>query len=60
MSSGARDKAAAEKLVKPGDPITFDSQWVEFGNGLVKAKALDDRVGCLAALRALDMIGDKP
>jgi len=51
---GARDKAAAEKLVKPGDPITFDSQWVEFGNGLVKTKALDDRVGCMTMMSLLE------
>ena len=41
---GAGDKAAAEKLVSPGDYVTFDSEWVEFGNGLVKAKALDDKI----------------
>ena len=31
----------------------FDSEYVEFGDALVKAKALDDRVGCVAMLRAL-------
>ena len=55
---GAKDKAAAEKLVSPGDYASFDSQWVEFGDGLVKCKALDDRVGCMTLLSALE--GDYP
>lgn len=51
---GAKDKAAAEKLVHSGDYICFDSEWVEFGEGYVKTKALDDRVGCYTMLRALE------
>ena len=43
---GAKSKDEAEKLVKIGDYIAFDSEYIEFGNNLVKAKALDDRVGC--------------
>lgn len=51
---GARDQTSAERLVTPGDYISFDSDWVEFGDGLVKAKALDDRVGCYTMLRVLE------
>ena len=51
---GARDQASAERLVNPGDFISFDSEWVEFGEGLVKSKALDDRVGCYTMLRVLE------
>lgn len=43
---GAKDKADAEKHVSPGDAIGFVSDYAEFGDGLVRAKALDDRVGC--------------
>ena len=50
---GAKDKESAEKLVELGDHAVFDSNWVEFGNGLVKAKALDDRVGCAVMLALL-------
>jgi putative aminopeptidase FrvX len=50
---GAKDKGAAERLVKLGDYISFDSDWVEFGDGFVKSKALDDRIGCYTMLRAL-------
>ena len=51
---GAADKAAAERLVKPGDYVSFDSDWVEFGDGMVKTRALDDRVGCYTMLRILE------
>ncbi|MBR4890011.1 MAG: M42 family metallopeptidase [Clostridia bacterium] len=43
---GAKDDEEAEKYVSVGDYATFDSGYVEFGDGLIKAKALDDRVGC--------------
>ena len=51
---GAKDKASAEALVSPGDYAHFDSDWVEFGEGLVKAKALDNRVGCAVLLSVLE------
>jgi hypothetical protein len=51
---GASDKAAAERLVRPGDFVAFDSDWVEFGDGMVKTPALDDRVGCYTMLRILE------
>ncbi|MBO5410618.1 MAG: M42 family peptidase [Clostridia bacterium] len=43
---GAKDRAEAEEYVSLGDSVWFDSDFVEFGDGFVKAKALDDRVGC--------------
>lgn len=51
---GATSRAAAEKLVSLGDYGVFDSAVVEFGDGLIKAKAIDDRVGCAALLRLLE------
>ena len=50
---GAKDKESAQKFVKLGDCAVFDSDWVEFGDGFVKAKALDDRVGCGVMLALL-------
>ncbi|MCL2545028.1 MAG: M20/M25/M40 family metallo-hydrolase [Clostridia bacterium] len=50
---GAATQAKAEELCPPGSYITFDSPYVEFGDRRVKAKALDDRVGCLAMVHAL-------
>ncbi|WP_352417882.1 M42 family metallopeptidase [Proteiniborus sp.] len=43
---GVNNKDEAEKLVKVGDYVSFLSNYVEFGNDLIKSKALDDRVGC--------------
>ena len=43
---GARDKEQAESLGLFGDYAAFDSDFVLLGDGLVKAKALDDRIGC--------------
>ncbi len=43
---GAKDKKDAEEYVNIGDYVTFESKYTEFGDKLVKAKALDNRVGC--------------
>ncbi len=43
---GAYSKEDALTLVQPGDVCTFESDFVLFGDGKVKGKALDDRVGC--------------
>ena len=50
---GAKDKADAEKYVKKGDPICFDVKFARFGDGLVRSKALDDRVGCMMVMELL-------
>lgn len=50
---GTDKKDEAEKLVSLGDYAAFHSPYTEFGEGLVKAKALDDRVGCVILLEAL-------
>lgn len=43
---GANSKTEAEKLTFVGDYFTFDSDYVEYGEGFIKCKALDDRLGC--------------
>ncbi len=43
---GAKDKESAENMVALGDYAVFDSDFVTFGDGFIKAKALDDRIGC--------------
>jgi len=50
---GVGNKEQAEKLVNIGDYVAFDSEYIEFGNDLVKAKALDDRVGCSILINLL-------
>ncbi|MBE5799242.1 MAG: M42 family metallopeptidase [Clostridiales bacterium] len=58
---GAKSKEEAEKLCPPGSYATFESEYREFGDGFVKAKALDDRAGCMILLDVLknsDYAGD--
>ena len=50
---GAKDKNDAMSKVNPGDYVTFESDYVEFGKGLVKSRALDDRVGCAVMLELM-------
>lgn len=43
---GADSREEAEKVTFVGEYFTFDSDYVEYGEGYVKCKALDDRLGC--------------
>lgn len=43
---GAKSKEEALGSVRIGDYATFATKFAEMGDGLVKGKALDDRVGC--------------
>ena len=43
---GASSREEAEQLGVYADYAVFDSECARFGDGLVKAKALDDRFGC--------------
>ncbi|MDR2079815.1 MAG: M42 family metallopeptidase [Treponema sp.] len=51
---GARSREEAEKLVSIGDVCAFESDFVEFGDNFVKAKAIDDRIGCAIMLKMLE------
>ena len=50
---GCTTRAAAEKLVSPGDSAVFDTVYEAFGDGLIKAKAIDDRGGCASIVEIL-------
>ena len=47
---GAKNEAELDDKINLGDYVCFDSEYVEFGDGLIKSKALDDRVGCAVLL----------
>ncbi|MBQ7007780.1 MAG: M42 family metallopeptidase [Ruminococcus sp.] len=51
---GATDKQEAEKNVNVGDYAYFDSDYIEFGNRRIKAKAIDDRAGCAIMLSLIE------
>ena len=55
---GAASREEAEKLVHIGDLAAFDDTVVRFGDGFIKAKAIDDRVGCASMLKLIE--GDIP
>ncbi len=50
---GFENKAEAEKYISLGDYGYFKSDFVEFGDGFIKSKALDDRMGCVALVELL-------
>lgn len=50
---GAESRAEAEKLISLGDVGCFDPDVFEFG-GLLKAKALDDRLGCAVCMKLME------
>ncbi|HOH11042.1 MAG TPA: M42 family metallopeptidase [Bacillota bacterium] len=50
---GAKNKEDALKMVELGDQVVFDTQYERIGNGRLKGKALDDRVGCAHIIEAL-------
>lgn len=59
INIGADTKEEAQELCSLGDLFTFDSDFVEFGNGFIKARALDDRLGCAIMIEVIKAICDK-
>ena len=51
---GVKSREEAEKLVGIGDCGVFVSDVVEFGDGMLKAKAIDDRAGCAVLVKLLE------
>ena len=47
------DKKDVEKLVQPGDFITFDRDFVQMNNKMVTSQALDNRVGVYVIIEAM-------
>ena len=50
---GALTREEALASVSPGDDVVFDTRFGEFGDGLLKGKALDDRAGCAVLMEIL-------
>ena len=51
---GCTSKAEAEKLVRQGDSVVFDSDFLRFGEGRIRSKAIDDRAGCALMLKMIE------
>ena len=50
---GFESREEAEKYISLGDFGYFKSDFIEFGNEMIKSKALDDRLGCAIMLELL-------
>lgn len=51
---GAESEEQAKAAVSLGDFVYFDTDYIEFGDGFIKAKALDDRIGCMLMLELIN------
>ena len=51
---GANNRSEAEKIVSLGDSVCFKSDYIEFGEGFVMSKAIDDRFGCAVLLELIE------
>lgn len=55
---GANSKDDAQKFVSIGDYVSFQTDYREFGENLIKAKALDNRVGCALLIDLIKNLED--
>jgi endoglucanase len=55
---GAKDGEEARGLVRIGDVAVVDVQPLEFPNGRIVARALDNRVGCFVAAEVARLVAD--
>ena len=53
LDIGAASKEEAEALVSVGDFVSFVTEAADFGEGMFKAKAIDDRLGCAVLVELL-------
>ena len=57
---GATSKKEAEERLSIGDPGVIDSRTMEFPNGRLVSRSIDDRIGAFIVLQALERYAEKP
>jgi putative aminopeptidase FrvX len=57
---GAKTKKEAEEIVSVGDAGVIDSRTMEFPNGRLVSRSIDDRIGAFVVLEALRRYAEKP
>ena len=57
---GAASKKEAESRLSVGDPGVIDSRTMEFPNGRLVSRSIDDRIGAFIVLEALRRYSEKP
>jgi endoglucanase len=53
---GARDKKEAEKLVRVGDAVTFESVFTRLAGDRVSSRGFDDKAGCFVVAEVLRLV----
>ena len=53
---GAKDKKDAQKLVRVGDAVTFESSFTRLQNNLVASRGFDDKAGCFVVAEVLRLV----
>jgi endoglucanase len=56
---GAKDKAAAQKLVRIADPISFELGLLALQGELIAGPGMDDKVGVFAVMEALRLLSKR-
>jgi putative aminopeptidase FrvX len=57
---GAANRAEAEARIGVGDPGVIDSKTLDFPNGRLVSRSIDDRIGAFIVLEALRRYSEKP
>jgi putative aminopeptidase FrvX len=57
---GAGNRAEAEARVAVGDPGVIDSHTIDFPNGRIVSRSIDDRIGAFTVLEALRRYKERP
>ena len=57
---GAKSKKEAEEMLSVGDAGVIDSRTMEFPNGRIVSRSIDDRIGAFVVLEALRRYAAKP
>jgi endoglucanase len=57
---GAANRAEAEARLGVGDPGVIDSKTLDFPNGRIVSRSIDDRIGAFIILEALRRYAEKP
>ena len=53
---GAKDKKDAQKLVRVGDPVTFESSFTRLQGDRVASRGFDDKAGCFVVAEVLRLV----
>ena len=54
IDAGFSSREEAQKHISLGESVIFDSRFMRFGEGMIKARAIDDRAGCAIMLALID------